>query len=580
MAIPSDIQQQVYDLLSRASNISFVTADEEPGTGISLTPGQRVSAEVLTTLPNALTQVRVGSEEFKLDLPIPVRPGQTLEMTFVSDEPRATFAIARPGVEGPQVSLSDASRLLSLLASSEQVLDMPEAKPPVTTPRPQSDVTSATLSDAGRWLSLLEHTAEGITGQQMYVLDRLNAVLKSLPPDSPAFTAILDEAITYQPFTRGGGSPDSGAQARLHASPQFPYGSGNGVLLDDDMARLLQALIRGNRLALLEALNQQTLPTGLMPGQQLKGEVLSILGGGHFMVQIADQALEFIMPKGTRRGDRVNLFFITGEPVSTFLMVRFGRLSDSQVSETGRWLSTFLAASPSQMSAGAVYNMLHTLLSAPPSDASQLSGTLQQGLRESGLFYESHLARWFAGEYPLEELLREPQARLSPRFLQIAEKLGIPLDKLLPENVAGGLADVLETMLKQGSAAASREMIADQRTLPVLSEQLSLLQSGQLLFRGDLFPGQRLEWTLTERDAHGGASGRRERSWETTLRIDLPLLGAVGVRLRLDGVRVSMEVHAEDSEKVTYLETGRSSLTEQLEAAGLTPLEIVMRNAE
>jgi len=541
MAIPSDIKQQVYDLLSR-SNISFVTADEEPGVRIGLTPGQRVSAEVLSTLPNNLTQVKVGNEQFKLELPITVRPGQSLEMTFVSDEPRTTFAIARPGGGGPEVSLSDASRLLSLLVNEEQALQTPEQKPPVAIPRLQPDAPPPSLSDAGRWLSLLEHTPGGVSEQQMYVLDRLNAVLKSLPPDSPAFTAILDEAITYQPFMRGGGNPDtSGAQALLLSSQQAPYSSGNGIILDDDMAKLLQALIRGNKLALLEALNQQTMSTGLMPGQQLKGEVLSALGGGHFLVQVAGQVLEFIMPKGIRRGDRLNLFYITEEPVGTFLMARFGRVGDSQVSETGRWLSTFLGSTTSQVPAEGVFNILRTLFSAPPSDASQLSSALQQGVRESGIFYESHLARWFAGEYPLEDILREPQGLLSPRLLQ---------------------------------------GIADQRTLPMLSEQLSALQSGQLLFRGDLFPGQQLEWTLAERDAHGGKSGRRERSWETTLNIELPLLGAVGVRLRLDGGRVSMDVRAEDSETVTFLETGRSVLTEQLEAAGLTPVEIVMRNEE
>lgn len=577
MAIPSDIKQQVYDLLSR-SNISFVTADEESGVRIGLTPGQRVSAEVVTTLPNNLTQVQVGSEQFKLDLPMAVRPGQTLEMTFVSAEPRSTFALARPGEGSPQVSISDASRLLSLLVNEEQALQTSEPPPPVTVPRLPSDTTPASLSDAGRWLSLLEHTPGGVSEQQMYVLDRLNAVLKSLPADSPAFTAILDEAVTYQPFVRGGSSDTAGAQALLLSAGQLPYSSGNGIILDDDMAKLLQALIRGNKLALLEALNQQAMPTGLIPGQQMKGEVLSALGGGRFLVQVADQALEFIMPKGTRRGDRINLFFITEEPVGTFLMARFGRPGDSQVSETGRWLSNFLGTTTAQLSADGVFTILRTLLSAPPSDASQLSSTLQQGVRESGLFYESHLARWFAGEYALEDLLKEPQGRLSSGFLQIAEKLGIPLEKLLPGNLTGGLADLMETMVKQ-SGAASHERITDQQALPLLSEQLSALQNSQILFRGDLFPGQHLEWTLTERDAHGGKSGKRERSWETTLNIELPLLGAVGVKLRLDGGHISMDVRAEDSETVTFLETGRSVLTEQLEAAGLTPTEIVMRNA-
>jgi hypothetical protein len=68
MAITTDIQQQVFDLLSRASNVSFVSADQESGIHVGLTPGQRVSAEVVTTLSNNLTQVRVGSARYNLDL--------------------------------------------------------------------------------------------------------------------------------------------------------------------------------------------------------------------------------------------------------------------------------------------------------------------------------------------------------------------------------------------------------------------------------------------------------------------------------------------------------------------------------
>ena len=60
-----------------------------------------------------------------------------------------------------------------------------------------------TLSGAGRWLSVLEHSEGGLSNQQTYVLERLNTVLKSLPPDSPAFTAIQDEAITYHTLMPG-----------------------------------------------------------------------------------------------------------------------------------------------------------------------------------------------------------------------------------------------------------------------------------------------------------------------------------------------------------------------------------------
>jgi len=114
-------------------------------------------------------------------------------------------------------------------------------------------------------------------------------------------------------------------QAAALAMPGQPsLMAGSGITLSDDMAKLLQALIKGNRLALLEAMNQQSPSSGLMPGQQLRGEVMATLGGGRFMVQLGLNAFEFLLPKGIRRGDKLNFFFISDEPKSTFLMTRFG----------------------------------------------------------------------------------------------------------------------------------------------------------------------------------------------------------------------------------------------------------------
>ena len=97
--------------------------------------------------------------------------------------------------------------------------------------------------------------------------------------------------------------------------------------------------------------------------------MLAALGGGRFFVQVAEQALEFMMPKGIRRGDLINLFFITDEPQQTFLMARFGRPGDSKVSDTGRWLSGFLGEAAGQVPAQATLGILRTLLSGPTTDA-------------------------------------------------------------------------------------------------------------------------------------------------------------------------------------------------------------------
>jgi hypothetical protein len=204
---------------------------------------------------------------------------------------------------------------------------------------------------------------------------------------------------------------------------------------------------------------------------------------------------------------------------------------------------------------------------------------LQQGLRESGLFYESHLARWFGGSYPLDEILKEPQGRLSPRLAQTGAPTGVSAEELMRAGIRTGSTEIMEAVFKKAGSSMGHEGIADQRTLPMVNEQLSSLQNGHLLFRGDLFPGQRLEWTVAERGAGRNKSGGRERSWDTSVTLNLPGLGPVTALLTLDGVGVAVTIIAEKGGAIPILETGRTRLIEQLEGAGLTPAAMSIRHA-
>jgi hypothetical protein len=132
----------------------------------------------------------------------------------------------------------------------------------------------------------------------------------------------------------------------------------------------------------------------------------------------------------------------------------------------------------------------------------------------------------------------------------------------------------MEVLFAKAGASMAHEGIADHRTLSVVHEQLATLQNNQLLFRGDLFPGQNMEWTVAEREAHRDQSGGRERSWETSVTMDLPTLGRVTALLRLDGTAVSVSVRAENDASVPVLEAGRPRLVEQFGGAGLTPAEL------
>lgn len=724
MALTADIQQQVFDLLSRASNLSFIAADRDAGVASQFVPGQRVSAEVVSMMPENRVRVRIGTENFNLDLPTAVRVGQTLEMTFVSDTPRSTFAMVRQAADAPPVSLSDASRLLGLLVSSEQIFDpqlrsslqsigemirssygrsdvmanlLDEAltygsggelasRPAESTGRPAENMTTASrlnadqarlatfesnaaqllrhlatssrstlieafgipetplplmpgeevnatvldtlpdgrsfvriagttvelslpqkvvpggivrltflasepkpvfaisrnqfngaaaeLSETGRWMSVLEHSEGGVSNQQAFVLERLGTILKSIPVASPAFGVIMDEALVYRRPSLQQSAADIASPAPVSGTVRPAVLTGNGIVLKDEMARLLQAVITGKRLAILESQGHSAPPGTFAAGQQLKGEVLAALGSGRFNVLVAGQVLEFIMPKGIRRGDRVNLFFVSDEPRQTFLMVRFGRSGDSKVSDASRWLSGFMGEASSRFSTTSASGLLQTLLSGPTADAPLLGRMLQQALRDSGLFYESHLHRWFGGDYLLENLLREPQGKLSPCLMPPVKQAVAASDELIMTSVRAGLAEVIEAVFNKNSAGMAHEGMADQRSLPVVGEQLSALQSGLLSLRGDLFPGRHLEWTVKERDEGRSRSGARERSWETSVKVTMPKLGPVKVQVALDGGGVSVIASAGNSKTVSVLEEGKSRLIEQLEVAGFLSADV------
>ncbi|MDD2500469.1 MAG: flagellar hook-length control protein FliK [Geobacter sp.] len=703
MAFPTDIQQQVYDLLSRTSNLAIVPAEPiEPapvGVGqqvLTLAPGQRVTAEVTGQPQAGKIPVQIGGQQLQLDLQMTVRQGQNLELTFVGNDPRPTFAMARPGITAPPVSLSDASRLLSLLVSNEQftqpsqrsslqsigdllrqssgqtsvlagflddfltyrtdgravvvapggLLDQPgknvgdePGQPPsastglggrataafedtaskllvnlaqrarltlvdvanqplaplplqpgeeanalvqgrlpggrvlvqlageslelqLSKPVAQGEILRLALvtqqpklvfallgqpvqeqpsnvSDAARWLSVLVNKEEGQGESQRAVMNRLQQVVSNLPPGSSALAAILDEAMTY------------GASANLSArslqNRTVPAAEGK---LDDGVLKLLQSLMQGNKLALLEPQIPAETLKGFQVGQQLRGDVLQSLGGGRFMIQVGGQAMEVLLPKGMKAGDGLNLFFVGEEPPA-FLLVRYGKGGDALVSQTGRWVSTLLGMQDQSAPLKEGLGILRTLLQGAPSDPAQLEQVLKQGLKESGLFYEAHLSRWFSGDYSLEELLQEPQGRLS-----------VPPHEGRPAVVQGQ---------QEGS---------DPRTMAMVKEQLATLQTGQLLFHGELFPGQPMEWRIKDREGRGrGGDGQEQTTpWETSLALTLPKLGRVEVALSLQGTHLDLMIHADQEQAASLMEQGRGDLQEQLLAAGLDPGTIVVKH--
>src|SRR5262249_40304958 len=132
------------------------------------------------------------------------------------------------------------------------------------------------------------------------------------------------------------------------------------------------------------------------------------------------------------------------------------------------------------------------LLESPTADPARLAQALSGALGRSGLFYESHQAQWILGHRPVAELLHEPQGRLSAlaqdpdRGARLNSAAGTP---------QGGDDRVEEsTLAPKPSAADEKTPPVHPQTLPQVRSQLDALETHQLVWQGQLWPGQDLEW--------------------------------------------------------------------------------------
>lgn len=324
----------------------------------------------------------------------------------------------------------------------------------------------------------------------------------------------------------------------------------------------------------------------LTPGQQVRATVLSQLPSGRFLVQVNDQHLDLNLPRDTQPGSQVELRYVGSQPRLTFMLagepVAPSR-SPVNLSDTARYIGALLARASNLTSQGAAPTAANPVLEAPPSDPQKLAVALKTALAESGLFYESHQAQWVAGERSLAALLREPQGQLSqPRAFAAAHgeaarpapaaddgEPARPAAPPLPDN-GSGPARAAEGL------SAPREPVHPQAA-PLVQQQLEALDTRQLIWQGEVWPGQTLRWEIEEREG-GGEGAPAERQWVTRLALTLPSLGGVEARLRLDALGVHVDLSVGEDQARAALEAGAQALAEGFERAGLRLAEFQVRD--
>lgn len=194
-------------------------------------PGQRLTAVVLSNMPNGRFQVQVGDQVLDMNLPRNTQQGEQVELTFVSNQPRLTFVLTRdlaaaaanatmPADAKPQVTVSDSARYLGALL--QKISDQGGAKVSSLTstmpllPSAPTDIKEfattlrGALSQSGLFYE--SHQAQWVAGERN-LADLLREpqgkfipFISSSPQPDQAAVASKDSLFALQPGNPPGGS--------------------------------------------------------------------------------------------------------------------------------------------------------------------------------------------------------------------------------------------------------------------------------------------------------------------------------------------------------------------------------------
>lgn len=283
-------------------------------------------------------------------------------------------------------------------------------------------------------------------------------------------------------------------------------------------------------------------------GQKFQGKVLSHLDDGSFLVRIADTVARMVLPAATRVGDLLPLTLMSREPQLTFLLGAQPGAAMTSLSTTGRLIDNLLHTAQQNGAPDTVVGKT-ALIASPAMSTAQIAVALRDTLGFSGLFYEAHVREWANGNRSLPELMREPQAQTG-QALQADSTTALPRP------------DANNTALTQ-----------------LINQQLNTLEQQRVLWHGEAWPGQAMEWEVGE-DTPEGSSRDIPRSWHSEVRFELPTLGTVAATIRLTGEHLHVQIHAGTEASASSLRAHGAQLSAALEAAGIPLDSLIVKQDE
>lgn len=334
----------------------------------------------------------------------------------------------------------------------------------------------------------------------------------------------------------------------------------------------------------------------LRPGQTFTARIQEVLPENTYRALVAGKQITLQLPEGAEAGDSLELVVVDRTP-----RVVTARLADAgtalgagaayqytHLSRAGQMLSQLLLAE-GETPQPAPLNRGQPLLAQPPATAAELAPALQKAVAQSGLFYEAHQAQWAAGRLPTEQLLREPQGQRSlpaafaehglppPAGEPAARAAAATPPPTLMQTIFGGSEERAAAATPAPATAAAATNAVPEELRPLVQQQLDAAATQRLVWHGEVWPNQAMDWEVVRDDARGDQGGdAEEAAWRTTLRLEMPRLGRVEAALRLTAAGIHVSVAAPDEAR---LRAAAPRLAAALEAAGIPLLSFQARHA-
>ena len=278
-------------------------------------------------------------------------------------------------------------------------------------------------------------------------------------------------------------------------------------------------------------------------GKALLAQVASVLADGSSLVRLSSAEppasfsaeLRMQLPAGSKAGDSLKLTLLTKTPQLTF-GVSAAPSTDTtptSLSSTARMIDTLLQQAGQTPQARGSSPLLTTADTQAAQMPGRLAAALHKAVEGSGVFYEAHLRQWADGERTLAQVRSEPQ------------------------NQTGS-----------GTQGITQNAPSSAQLLPL---QLDSLEQRRFAWKGEVWPGQDLQWEVLQQDTaqHAGRPAAQAASvWQTVLQLELPRLGRISARIRIEDQHAQLQLRVQDEQAASELKAQTAILSDAMAVSG------------